>query len=135
MNIDPIVVEENRVILRGDLGGEVVANVTYSGTDNIEAFEALFESVGEFPGDPDEDYYQGMTFTQVIRRKSDGRLFGYSYWQGGGKYGEALIEPNGEEHGIEPERNPPEYEAVGGEVYVFVPVREFAVEGYVTEDT
>lgn len=135
MSTEPIVVQENRVVLRGELAEDVIHNVSWSETPNLEAFKELFEIVGEFPGDPSESYYQGRTITQVIRRKSDGRLFGFSFWQGGGEYGESFVEPNGEEHGIEPERNPPEYEAEGGEVYVFLPAKEFSVKGYAVEDT
>ena len=62
----------------------------------LESFLAEFEQVraphGEFLGNPDEDFYQGHTYTTVYRRKSDGKLFGISYWQGGGKYGEPYYE-------------------------------------------
>jgi hypothetical protein len=37
---------------------------------------------------------------RVIRRKADGKLFGFAFWQGGGKYGEAMIEHNGDDHGF-----------------------------------
>jgi hypothetical protein len=73
----------------------------------------------EFPGNPEEDYYQGMSFTTVYKRKSDGKLFGYTYWQGGGKYGEPYYEPNGEEFGYD------EYDT-----YIFYEVTPFTVQGY-----
>ena len=71
---DPITVEEDRVILRGELAESVIFDgLEWSDSEHVEAYRALFEGVGKFPGDPSESYYQGMTFTRVIRRKSDNR--------------------------------------------------------------
>jgi hypothetical protein len=86
----------------------------------LQQFLADYECLGsQFPGNPNEDYYQGMSFTTVYRRKSDGKLFGYTYWQMGGKYGEPFYEANGEEFGFD------DYDT-----YVFQEVEPFTVTGY-----
>ena len=127
---DPITVEEDRVILRGELAESVIFDgLEWSDSEHVEAYRALFEGVGKFPGDPSESYYQGLTFTCVIRRKSDGRLFGFSYWEDISKYGEPSVEPNGDEHDLEREYDE-EWEPIGGAVFVFLPAKEFQVQGY-----
>lgn len=125
-----IVNEENRVILRGELATDVIFDVAWSGTPGYKAFQELFEVVpGHHLGDPKEDYYQGVTWTALIKRRADGRLFGFSYWQPVAKNSEAMVEPNGEDHGIETEYDS-DWEPIGGAVYVFEPVKEFTITGY-----
>ena len=92
--------EDDRVILRGEWATEVIHDVAFSMTDNIDQFNDLFEIIGG-KHVANQDYYQGMNLMALIRRRSDGRVFGYPYWQGGGKYGESMSEPNGDEHGLE----------------------------------
>lgn len=92
-----------------------------------EEYATEYERVGEFLGDPKQDYYQGMDWTTVIRRKSDGKLYGFSWWQGGGKYGEEWHDSNGHEFGLEyrdSEDGEEDYP------YVFTPVKEFTLTGY-----
>jgi hypothetical protein len=130
----PIVDEEHRVILRGELATDVIHDVMWSQTEHRAEFEQMYEIVsGHHLGDSEESWYQGVTWTALIRRKRDQRMFGFAYWQPVSKHGEALVEPNGDEHGIEVEYKRSqghEYEAVGGQVYVFSPVREFTITGY-----
>jgi hypothetical protein len=129
-NPPPIVDEENRVILRGELATDVIHDGVWSETPNGPEFLRLFKILsGHHLGNPDEDYYQGVTWTALIRRKRDQKLFGFSYWKPVSKHGEALIEPNGDEHGIEVEYDQ-DYNPIGGSVYVFAPVREFTIKGY-----
>jgi len=115
--------EEDRVLLYDDLGADVIYDLLdypESDREEVDKFLEEFEAVGvEFPGDPKESYYQGMNFTSVIKRKSDGRLFGYPYWKPIAKYDDYEVESNGDYHGFEDE-----------DVYVFLPVREFFVQGY-----
>jgi hypothetical protein len=72
---------------------------------------------------------------RVIRRKSDDKLFGFAFWQGGGKYGEAHIEPNGSGHGF-----PSKYDWEDGvdkneSWYVFRPIELAPLPAYkFTED-
>lgn len=47
------------------------------------------------------DFYQGLNMITVIRRKSDGKLFGYPWWNDISKHGEAYMEENGDDYGIE----------------------------------
>lgn len=96
------------------------------GEEDYQTFWDEFELLGtQFLGDPQEDFYQGQTYTIVYKRKSDGALFGFRYWHGGGKHGEAWIEPNGDEFGIG-------WDDPRGSAYVFLPVREFQITGYET---
>jgi hypothetical protein len=128
--IPAITAEENRVILRGELATDVIHDIAWSDTPGFEEFQELFEIVsGHHLGNPDEDYYQGVTWTALIRRKTDKRLFGFAYWQPVAKNAESLVESNAEEHGIEVEYDE-DYDVVGGQVYVFTPVREFTLKGY-----
>lgn len=117
-------VEPNRVIMRGDWATEVIYGVTYSGTENIETFNEQFSiESGKRLADPNEDFYQGVMFMALIRRKSDNRLFGYPYWWRLGKYEENEDEePNGEEHGLDED------------AYVWLPVEPFTVTGYTIPD-
>jgi hypothetical protein len=92
----------DKVALRDELGHDVAwgdlewGDVTKADkADFKDAYELLD---GEFH--TDGDLYQGSTLMRVIRRKSDDKLFGYAFWQGGGKYGEADIEANGDDHGF-----------------------------------
>jgi hypothetical protein len=108
-------------ILKGDLAENAIMGYPDDSGDEegSEKLLAEYELLGEFPGDPKEDYYQGMSFTTVYKRKSDGKLFGYTYWQGGGKYGEPYYESNGEELGYD------DYDT-----YIFYEVTPFNVQGY-----
>lgn len=126
----PIVDEENRVILRGELAEDVIHRIIWTETPHRAEFQALYElEDANYLGDPRERWYQGVTFTTVIRRLRDRRPFGYSYWEDISKYGDALVEPNGDDHGLEPEYDS-QWNPIGGYVYVFLPVREFTITGY-----
>lgn len=120
---DQIVNETDRVILRGGLGEAVVMDVTWSETPNIEQFQELFATDStDYP--VDGDYYQGLTLWRIITRLSDGRKFGFKFWDSPGNDGmEADHSANGEEHGIEYEYDEDnDYEIIGGAAYVFLPV-------------
>lgn len=124
------------IAFRDDLGHDVA-------WDSLGYPDATPEAVAEFNDafeyvrngysaqwHTDGDTYQGSTFMRVIRRKADGKLFGFSYWEGGGKYGEALIEHNGDDHGF-----PSKYDFQDGvdedEVwYVFRPVELAPLPAY-----
>lgn len=131
---NPITIEPDRVIFRGELATEVIHGVLWNGSDHVDKFNELFEDVGQFPGDPGEDYYQGMSFTRVIRRKTDGRLFGFTYWEDISKHGESFVESNADEHGIKVQYDA-DWEPIGGEPFVFLPVTEFKITGYTTEES
>lgn len=127
--INIVVNEENRVVLEGEEAGDFVLGCSY-GEAKAE-FEEHFWIVGDdFPGNPAEDYYQGMEFTSVIRRKSDGKLFGYTYWKPLAKYGDWDLETNGEDHGFETEYDDDYEEILKGPFWVWLPVESFNVQGY-----
>lgn len=128
----PIINEPDRVVLVGEWATEVIYDVTYSGTENIGAFEADFEIVsGHHLADPGESFYQGVLFMALIRRRADGRLFGYPYWKPIAKHAEVEDEgPNGDEHGFEATFNEDYTEYVTGPFYVWLPVEPFTITGY-----
>lgn len=123
------VVEPERIITYGDWVEGIIYDVLYGEDPDLEAeFLALFEIVGDkFMGDPDESFYQGIDWTTVIRRKSDQRLFGYTYWRPVAKHGDdAYLEENGEEFGLQPPYDEDHY----CPIYVWFPVEEFSITGY-----
>ena len=99
---DYIVDTGDKVALRDALGHDVAwGDLEYGDatTADIADFKKAYELLGdEFH--TDGDLYQGSTLMRVIRRKADDKLFGFAFWQGGGKYGEADIEANGDDHGF-----------------------------------
>lgn len=127
-----IISEPDRVILRGEWGGEVIYDVLWSDTENIAEFEAAFEIVpGYHMADPNESFYQGIEFMALVRRKADGRLFGYPYWKPVAKHAEAPdAEPNGDDHGFESTWNADYTEYVDGPYWVWLPVETFTITGY-----
>lgn len=88
-----------------------------------DKFLEEFEFLGErFLGDPKEDYYQGLNFTTAWKRKSDGKVFGFTYWEDISKYGEKYIVPTEEEND--------DWGTDYVPVYVFKEVTPFTVQGY-----
>lgn len=131
-----IIDQADKIALLNDLGHDVAWDSLDYGDaapEQKSEFEAAYEFVkngGSSQWHTDGDTYQGSTFMRVIRRKSDGKLFGFPFWEGGGKYGEAHIEPNGDEHGF-----PGKYDWEDGveedEVwYVFLPVVAATIPAY-----
>jgi hypothetical protein len=129
---DFIVDQPDKIAFRDELGHDVAwGDLEYGDAttadiaDFMEAYELLG---GEFH--TDGDLYQGSTLMRVIRRRADEKLFGFAFWQGGGKYGEANIEPNGDDHGF-----PSKYDFQNGvdkdEVwYVFRPIVSSPLPAY-----
>lgn len=131
-----IVDQPDKVALRDGIGHDVAWDFLDYGDARPEQkaeFEASYEIVkngGDASWHTDGDLYQGSTLMRVIRRKADGKLFGFPFWEGGGKYGETLIEPNGDDNGF-----PGKYDWQGGvdedEVwYVFLPVVATSIPAY-----
>jgi len=130
-----IIDQPDKIAFRDDLGHGVAWDSLDDCTDDQFAeFDGAYEYVkwSEYDNHfhTDGDLYQGTTLMRVIRRKADGKLFGFDFWQGGGKYGEANIEPNGDDHGF-----PSKYDFQDGvdedEVwYVFRPVELAPLPAY-----
>lgn len=94
------------------------------GKELLDQFTAKHEFLGNrFHADPNEPYYQGINFMSVWKRKSDGKCFGYQYWESIHKHGEPYIESNGDSHGID-------WQDPRGEAFVFVEVEPFTITGY-----
>ena len=125
---DYIIDQPDKIAFRDDLGHDVAwADLEYGDApaDQVEAFKDAYELVKNGTDDwfhTDGDLYQGSTLMRVIRRKADGKLFGFTYWSGGGKHGEDMVEHNGDDHDF-----PSKYDWEDGvdedEVwYVFLPI-------------
>lgn len=137
--VNAVVDEGERVVVYDDLATDVVYDLLdYSETpDQAAKFLELFELVkprGYWMANPNEDFYQGIAVMALIRRKSDGRLFGYEYWTPISKHGEPFVESNGDKHGFD-------YDIPAGfdwdndylpNPYVFLPVAPFTIIGYAT---
>lgn len=127
-----------KVALKNGIGKDVVwSNLDY-GDESTEAERDAFLSAFEVVKDEkhkrdwfhtDGDLYQGTNKMIVIRRKSDGKLFGFSYWEGGGKYGEAMVEANGDDHDLPTTWDKDDYTTID-EWYVFLPVVEEPLPAY-----
>lgn len=128
-----IINEPDRVILRGELGEEAVFGIVYSLTEGYEEFSRLFDLDNkDYP--VDGDYYQGLELWRIITRKSDGRQFGFKYWDSPGNDNyETQVESNGEANGIEYEYTE-DCEVIGGEAYVFLPVKPVGLPTFAFEE-
>lgn len=80
----------------------------------------------------DDDYYQGLNMTSVIQRLSDGKLFGYEYFEDISKHGETWINSNGSEFDYDGDSELDEdgISEVWYSYYVFQPVEKWVYEGY-----
>lgn len=113
-----------QVVLFGEFAEDVIYEL-YGKTSGNAEFDSQFEILtGTHLAK--EDYYQGLTVMSVIRRKADGLLFGYEYWQDISKNGESYLESNGYEKGYRYLN----YSEHDPEVYVFEPVETFPITGY-----
>lgn len=147
--------EPDRVILRGKLATEVIIGGDDMAATDPEhwyhdvAHEVAAPFLAEFdiPSPPhgcngawleNTDFYQGINAMRVIRRKADGRMFGYCYWDTAGNDNwESDPHSNGDDH---PGANLPEPDTdVPGfdwdtvwppSTYVFLPVEPYVITGY-----
>ena len=118
------------LVLRGELGGNVLWDIGYSGDqEGWDSFLEDFEvDSTDYLGDPSDSHYQGTTFTRLIKRRSDGAVFGASYWWNPGIdsiEGEAVGQPDLSAIGVSYD-----WEADEPEPVVFVPVKRFERIGY-----
>jgi hypothetical protein len=84
----------------GSFAEDLIYGETYSPDEDMKEFLENF-TMGPRAISSVEDFPYGITYCQVITRKSDGRQFGYEYYYGGGKYGEPYPEPNGDDYGFD----------------------------------
>lgn len=131
-----IIDQPDKIAFRNDIGCDVAwCDLEFgdASEEQRQSFHAAYEFVKNGSDEAfrtDGDLYQGSTLMRVIRRKADGKLFGFSFWEGGGKYGETNIDPNGDDHGF-----PCKYDFQDGvdedEVwYVFRPVELAPIPAY-----
>ena len=109
MSDKPWIIERRDLIaFRDDLGHSVCwGSILDAYSEEAEAHKTTFLSAGyEYVKNGSDDWwhtdgdlYQGSTLMRVIRNK-EGQLFGFAYWEGGGKHGETNIEHNGDDHGF-----------------------------------
>ena len=133
---DFIVDAEDKIAFRDELGHDIAWDFLDCGDstcDHRAEFAATYELVKNGSDSwfhTDGDLYQGSTLIRIIRRKSDGKLFGYEFWEQGGKYGGTEMEANGDYHGF-----PSKYDWQDGidaneEWYVFLPVELAPLPAY-----
>lgn len=113
-----------------DTVGEIIYDVR--GRDagpTIDRDGREYEYVNRFL--ENDDFYQGLNMIAVIRRKSDGRLFGYSYWDGQGHYDDSC-DANGDEFGLECDTDVEGFDWDTDYVsyYVWEPVEEYPIKAY-----
>lgn len=79
-----------------------------------------------------DDFYQGLNKVTVIRNVETGRYYGYGWWDDISKHGEAYIEPNGEDYGLECDTSADDFDWDNDYVYyyVFAPVEEYFISAF-----
>lgn len=134
--------EEDRIVVYDHFAEAVVYNNLEEDEDesdeyneSIKAFIAMYEVLSngqsyycQFMTEQNPDFGEGMTVMSVIRRKSDGRLFGFSHWANGGY---SSMEPNGDDHDLEDVEDD---DTCASSIYVWAPVEPFVITGYSFRD-
>lgn len=116
-----IVNEPDLVILPFELATVIIYSLFEEGTEYDEEFNELFTVEEEdFLGDPDDQFYQVITFTRIIRRKSDGKMFGCVFTDSPGNDMEIQWEQSLYELGL---NKNPRYENIDEEDVAFLPVK------------
>ena len=105
---------------------DIIHGEIWRDSDFKTEFYENFTIVGEFLAD--DDFYQGLNKTTVIIRNSDGRAFGYSWWDDISKHGEPYVECNGDENGFESEYTD-DWDTVAS-YWVWLPVKAFTIPAY-----
>ena len=96
----------------------------YEGEDRTDRDGRKYEYVGHFL--ENDAFYQGLNMITIIKRKSDGKLFGYSWWDDISKNGDSYIESNGDEYFDQDWVN----EESWIDRYVFTPVEEYPIKAF-----
>lgn len=123
--------EGDKIIIFDEPATNLIHFSKWGDTASHEAVDAAFEAV-KGTHIAEQDYYQGLRVMCVIRRKSDGRLFGFQFFDDISKHGETHFEENGDEHGYEFDY-PDDWNWDADEapsVYVFLPVEAYTITGY-----
>ena len=104
---------------------DLIYELSESNTDiNGREYEMVAQALA------DDDFYQGLNMVTVIRRKSDGKEFGYFWWDDISKHGEAYIQPNGDEFGLEGYCEVEDDWDTFVSFYVWEPVEEYSIKAY-----
>ena len=73
------------IVLRGELGQDVVYDIGWVGTPGWEEFVAEFEiDKTDYLGQAGDSFYQGIYFSRRIVRRSDGVEFVGGFWSSPG---------------------------------------------------
>lgn len=79
----------------------------------------------------DDDFYQGLNMITVLLRKSDGKIFGFSWWDDISKHGDSVIEANGQEFGLECDTDADDFDLENYVSYfVFEPVEPYHITAF-----
>lgn len=131
----PVQDEGNRVILRGQLAEDIIHGYfTFmeKDTPGYDDFVAQFETPDEdFIATPADAWHNWGYYMRIIKRVSDGKLFGYPYNDTVHPHSQgAEFENNAEENGLTVEYGDGYQDVVDGMPYVFLPVEPFTMTGY-----
>lgn len=125
------IVEDNKIVVYDELANTIIDNVSWGYDPELEElFLNEFEVIhGTHPATKSFGKYQAVM--SVIKRKSDGKLFGFEY-DYGPFGGENHIESNGEfyGYGFEP---PADFDWENDHfplAYVWLPIEPFTIIGY-----
>lgn len=122
--------EPDRIIFHNtELADEVILSIESSLTEGYAEFTEQFDRPDKRTTIlSDEDFYQGIHEISIIRRKSDGRLFGFEYFNY--QCEDSNYEANG--HDVLGDPDDPEWYNDDNyeEPYVFLPVEPFEIQAY-----
>lgn len=126
--------EPDRVLVYEGLAEEVILGISWEETPFIRGFLAEFK-IDSHDYLVSDDFYQGTEFTRVITRRSDGRKFGFTYWDSpGNDRFEAQFESNAEDQGFtvqwDDELDDVTIGGVPGSFWVFLPAEPVYIRGF-----
>ena len=127
--------EPDRVLIHEGLAEDIIMGIEWTETPGLAEFQQEFD-IDQKDYLASEDFYQVVNFTRVIKRKADGRRFGFTYSDAPGNDGiESNYDSNAEANGFDVEWDD-EIEdvrtgGVPGNLWVFLPVEPVVFIGYV----
>lgn len=115
-------------VFRLDDESEGLGELLYELNPDSDRAGQKYVMVGQFL--EDNDFYQGLNKITVIRRVEDDKLFGYSWWDDISKHGEAYMESNGDEFGLEGYCEVEDDWDTFVSFAVFEPVEEYSIRAF-----
>lgn len=119
----------DKIAVFEDFGEALIRNRLGYDTSLESARNAFYEkfdvvNYGRVMSNKKEEFFDQIKFIRLIERKSDGKLFGFTYAEDISLGGKAYVHANGDDYGYEWEDEDSPI------AYVFLPVKPFTVTGY-----